>query len=150
MLLVRQAGGGWSSHVFGLKRDNHTRPIVEIDEEHGVVHMFATDSGSGGSIVEKTAPLSAISFAPGKGTSVITDADAKVNNATSTKQNSTAASGVVLLAHSGNGHYMHSQPVEAAPPPPPSPPGPPGEKAGRCTISGTPATTSSSGRGGPT
>lgn len=46
MLLVRQAGGGWSSHVFGLKRDNHTRPIVAIDEEHGVVHMYATSSGA--------------------------------------------------------------------------------------------------------
>jgi trimeric autotransporter adhesin len=115
MLLVRSAGGGWSSHVFGLKRDNHTRPIVEIDEEHGVVHMYATDSGAGGSIVEKTAPLNAISFAPGKGPAVIKDADGKVNNASSTKQNPTSATGLVVLAHSSNIHYMHSfQPLDGS------------------------------------
>ena len=108
MLLVRQTGGSWSSHVFGTVGNNHTRPIVEIDEEHGVVHMLATDSGSGGSIVEKTTPLSAISFAAGKGTPVIKDADGKVNNATSTKQNVSSATGLVVLANSQNGHYMHS------------------------------------------
>jgi PKD repeat protein len=108
MLLVRQAGGSWSSHVFGTVGNNHTRPIVEIDEEHGVIHMYATDSGSGGSIVEKTTPLNSISFAAGKGTPVIKDADGKVNNATSTKQNPSSATGLVVLSHSGNGHYMHS------------------------------------------
>ena len=138
MLLVRQAGGGWSSHVFGTVSNDHTRPIVILDEAPGLVRMYATDSGSGGSIMEKTSPLGSISFAPGKGTPVITDADGAVNNATSTKQNSTPGSGVVLLAHSGNGLYMHSQPVEGAPPPPPPPPEPPGEKPGRCTIVGTP------------
>jgi hypothetical protein len=155
MLLVRSAGGGWSSHVFGLKRDNHTRPIVEIDEEHGVVHMYATDSGAGGSIVEKTAPLNAISFAPGKGPAVIKDADGKVNNASSTKQNPTSATGLVVLAHSSNIHYMHSfQSLSSSgglpPPPPPSPPpGAPGEKPGRCTIRGTPGADVLVGTPGP-
>ena len=144
MLLVRQAGGGWSSHLFGTVRDNHTRPIVELDEEHGLVHMYATDSGSGGTIVEKTAPLGAISFAPGKGLSVIKDADGKLNNPTSTKQNPTSSTGLVVLAHSSNGHSMHTfQSLSGGgssppPPPPPPPPGPPEEKPGRCTISGTP------------
>jgi PKD repeat protein len=108
MLLVRQASGSWSNHVFGTVGNNHTRPIVEIDEEHGVIHMYATDSGSGGSIVEKTTPLNSIFFAAGKGTPVIKDADGKVNNASSTKQNVSSATGLVVLAHSSNGHYMHS------------------------------------------
>jgi PKD repeat protein len=108
MLLVRSAGGGWSNHTFGLVRDNHTRPIVELDQEHGVLHMFATSSGSGGSIMEKTAPLSAISFAAGKGTAVITDADGVVNNATSTKQNLSAATGLVVVAHSSKTVYFHA------------------------------------------
>ncbi|MGH3094180.1 MAG: calcium-binding protein [Gaiellaceae bacterium] len=140
MLLVRRAGGGWSNHVFGLAKDDHTRPIVILDEANGLVRMYATDSGSGGSIMEKTSPLEPISFAPGKGTPVITDTDGKVNNATSTKQNLTPASGLVLLAHSSSVHYMYSfQPVGGGPPlpPPSSPPGPPGEKPGRCTIRGT-------------
>jgi PKD repeat protein len=108
MLLVRQAAGGWSSHVFGTVRDNHTRPIVELDEEHGVIHMYATDSGSGGSIMEKTALFGSISFAPGKGTAVITDADSVVNNVTSTKQNLSSATGLVIVAHSQNGRYFHN------------------------------------------
>ncbi|HYY74937.1 MAG TPA: DNRLRE domain-containing protein [Gaiellaceae bacterium] len=115
MLLVRQAGGGWSSHVYGREQDNHTRPIVQLDEANGVIHMYATDSGSGGSIVEKTTPMSSISFAAGKGTPVIKDADGKVNNATSTKQNVSSATGLVVLAASNNWHYMHSfQPLDGS------------------------------------
>ena len=149
MLLVRQEGALWSSHVFGTVGNNHTRPIVILDEANGLVRMYATNSGAGGSIMEKTSPLESISFAPGKGASVITDADGRVNNATSTKQNSTSASGVVLLAHSSNGHYMHSQPVQGAPPPPPPPPEPPGEEPGRCTIRGTPGNDVLVGTRGP-
>jgi PKD repeat protein len=108
MLLVRSAAGTWSNHVFGLEQDNHTRPIVEIDEEHGILHMFATSSGSGGSIMEKTTPLNSISFAPGKGTPVITDADGVVNNATSTKQNVSSTTGLVVLAHSSKTVYFHA------------------------------------------
>jgi PKD repeat protein len=108
MLLVRQAGGSWSSHVFGTVSNDHTRPIVQLDEEHGVIHMYATDDGSGGSIMEKTTPMNSISFAPGEGKRVITDADGRVNNATSTKQNLSSATGLVVVSHSSNGIYMHS------------------------------------------
>jgi PKD repeat protein len=108
MLLVRQAGGSWSSHVFGTVSNDHTRPIVQLDEEHGVIHMYATDDGSGGSIREKTTPMDSISFAPGEGARVILDADGRVNNATSTKQNLTSATGLVVVSHSSNGIYMHS------------------------------------------
>jgi PKD repeat protein len=118
MLLVRQAGGSWSNHVFGLVKENHTRPIVVLDEENGVIHMYATDSGAGGTIVEKTTGMGSIGFAPGRGPSVIKDADGKVNNATSTKQNVTTATGLVVLAHSSNIHYMHSFQTPGSEPPP--------------------------------
>ena len=108
MLLVRSVTGAWSSHVFGRVQDNHTRPIVEIDEEHGVLHMVATDSGSGGSIVEKTTTLSSISFAVGKGTPTIRDADGVLNNATSTKQNVSSTTGLVVQAHSNKGVYFNA------------------------------------------
>jgi trimeric autotransporter adhesin len=120
MLLVRSAGGSWSSYVFGLVKQNHTRPIVELDEEHGVLHMFATSSGSGGSIMEKTSPLAAISFAPGAGTPVITDSDGTVNNATSTKQNLSSTTGLVLVAHSSKSVYFHAHdPLSGGGPSPP-------------------------------
>lgn len=108
MLLVRSAGGNWSSHVFGTVGNNHTRPIVEIDEQHGVVHMLATSSGTGGSIMEKTSPLDSISFVTGMGTAVITDAGAKVNDASSTKQNVSSTTGLVVAAHSSNRVYFHA------------------------------------------
>jgi trimeric autotransporter adhesin len=108
MLLVRSAGGGWSSHVFGLVRDKHTRPIVELDEEHGIVHMFATSPESSGTIYEKTSPIDSISFATGLGTPFIKDADRVVNNATSTKQNLSSSTGLVVMAVNGIGNYFHN------------------------------------------
>lgn len=91
--------GTWSARVFGTVGDSHTRPIVVIDTERATVHMFATAGQSGGSIYEKTAPLSNITFPPGVGTPVLTDADsADINNASSTKQNVNGTTGLVVLA----------------------------------------------------
>jgi PKD repeat protein len=108
MLLVRSAAGTWSSHQFGTVGNGHTRPIVVLDEQHGVVHMFATSAGSGGSIMEKTSPINAISFAAGKGTEVIRDdSTLDVNDATSTKENVSSATGLVVAAHSSSRNYFH-------------------------------------------
>jgi trimeric autotransporter adhesin len=108
MLLVRSTGGSWSSHVFGLKRDHHTRPIVLLDEANGLVRMFATAPESGGTIYQKTSPLDSISFAGGLGTPIVKDADNQVNNVTSTKQNLDASTNLVVLAHSGALRYFHN------------------------------------------
>jgi PKD repeat protein len=108
MLLVRSSGGAWSNAVIGLKRDHHTRPIVLLDETNGLVRVFATAPESGGTIYEKTSPMSSISFAGGLGTPVVKDADHEVNNVTSTKQNVTSATGLVVLAHSDGGLYFHN------------------------------------------
>jgi trimeric autotransporter adhesin len=108
LLLVRSTGGSWSSHVFGLKRDHHTRPIVLLDEANGLVRMFATAPESGGTIYQKTSPLSSISFAGGLGTPIVSDANNQVNNVTSTKQNLNASTNLVVLAHSDVGRYFHN------------------------------------------
>jgi PKD repeat protein len=108
MLLARAPGGGWTSAVFGLKRDHHTRPQVEIDETNGVVHMFATSPESSGQIYEKTSPINSISFPAGLGTPVIKDADGTVNNVSSTKQNVSPSTGLVILASGSSGHYWHN------------------------------------------
>jgi trimeric autotransporter adhesin len=108
MLLVRSTADSWSSHVFGLKRDHHTRPIVLLDEANGLVRMFATAPESGGTIYQKTSSLSSISFAGGLGTPIVKDADNQVNNVTSTKQNLDASTDLVVLAHSGALRYFHN------------------------------------------
>ena len=108
MLLVRSAAGSWSSHVFGLKRDHHTRPIVLLDEANGLVRMFATAPEAGGTIYQKTSPMSSISFAGGLGTPIVKDADNQVNNVTSTKRNLDASTDLVVLAHSEALRYFHN------------------------------------------
>ena len=86
----------------------HTRPIVELDESAGMLHVFLTGptppdttGDSGGTIYEKTSSTSSISFAAGLGTPVIRDAALAgngQNNPTSTKQNVSSSTGIVVLS----------------------------------------------------
>jgi hypothetical protein len=111
MLLVRDpATGDWSNYVYSTVGDQQTRPIVLLDEQNNVIHMFATATDEGGTIYEKTSPLNSISFAPGRGTRSVQDgASAGMNNATSTKQNLNSTTGLVVLAtNSATGYYWHN------------------------------------------
>jgi Bacterial Ig-like domain len=110
-LLVLGTNGNWKQPVtFGRVQDDHTRPIVIIDEQNRNLYMFATSSVNGGTIYYKQAGLDNISFAAGKGTPFIeSSADTAVNNATSTKQNVNSASGLVVLASDHNSkYYLHN------------------------------------------
>ena len=128
MLLTFTPGTmSWTSTPVGRVSDGHTRPIVMVDEEHAVAHVYmtgpvppATSGDSGGAIYEKTAPLSNLSFALGVGTPVIKDADSPaINNATSTKQNVTSATGLVVLASndSTDRYWWHYNALGGSPPP---------------------------------
>ena len=111
--------GTWDSAIFGTVADCHTRPMIVIDNPNKVLHMFATapsttsscpGSGTPGTIYEKTTPLTALSFPTGRGTPVIRDsASANMNNVTGTKQNVSAASGMVVLAsNDATSRYWHA------------------------------------------
>lgn len=121
MLLVRDLAGEWKSYVFGRKRDHHTRPIVLLDETSERLYMFATAGESGGTIYVKSAPIDAISFEEGLGTPFIRDdASLDMNNPTSTKQNVTATTGLVVLAtNDTTDRYWHNSLSLAAGPPVP-------------------------------
>ena len=103
-LIVRSAAGAWARHAYGIATESHTRAIVVLDTSNGLARMFSTVAESGGTIYEKTLPLSqaetdGANFAPGLGIARITDADQlKMNNATSTKQSVSLATGLVVLA----------------------------------------------------
>jgi PKD repeat protein len=98
-----------------------------VDEEHAVAHVYmtgpvppATNGDSGGAIYEKTAPLSNLSFPLGVGTPVIQDADSPdMNNVTSTKQNVTSSTGLVILASndSTNRYWWQYNALGGTPPP---------------------------------
>lgn len=99
MLLVRDPTGVWSKYTFGRKKDHHTRPIVLIDEEHGVIHMFATSPEDSGVIYRKTTSISNIAFPVGLGEVFIkSSSNVNVNNVTSTKQNLSSSTGLLVLA----------------------------------------------------
>jgi PKD repeat protein len=117
MLSVRSATGVWSRHPIANVSDCPNRPLVLIDEQNNVLHTFYTAPGppnyvctsSGGAIYEKTSPLNSVSFPAGRGTPVIVDADSPyIHDASSTKQNVNAATGIVVLAINGQtGYYWH-------------------------------------------
>jgi PKD repeat protein len=109
--------GTWSTAVFGRVSDSHTRPILALDPAGNAVHMYATcpqppnTSGqSGGDVCEKVAPMSSPSFPTGIGTPVIRDhASPKMNDATTTKQNVSPSTGLVVLANDKFTHlYWHA------------------------------------------
>src|SRR5829696_904869 len=117
-LLARDRDGNWTNHVFGRVGDNHTRPIVMLDEEHRDLYMFATaPCCTGGSIYYKKTSLNNVSFSEGVGTPFIqSPTDTNINDATSTKQNVSSATGLMVMASSGHvvsgstgsGYYWHN------------------------------------------
>jgi hypothetical protein len=124
LLLVRSAAGGWTTSVVGTAADSNTRPIVLLDEQHALLHVFdtcpqppKTSGQAGGDICEKTASMSAPSFAPGEGAPVIREAGSPdMNDATSTKQNIGSGTGIVVLAsNSTSNTYWHLQESIAGP-----------------------------------
>ena len=108
MLLVRDATtGDWAGYPIASVSDCPTRPLSLIDEQHQVVHTFATYPAPpaytcdayGGAIYEKTSALSAISFPAGRGTPVMVDDDSRyLNNVSSTKQNVNSQTGIATIA----------------------------------------------------
>jgi hypothetical protein len=103
LLLVRDRDGNWTNHVFGRVGDDHTRPILMLDEEHRDLYMFATaPCCTGGTIYYKKTALNNVSFSDGLGEPFIqSSTDLNINDATSTKQNVSSATGLVVMASSG-------------------------------------------------
>jgi hypothetical protein len=126
MMLARSATGTWSRYPIARVQDCPNRPIVVIDGEHRVLHVFYTAPSPpnfgcntdvrGGAIYEKTSPLDAISFTVGAGTPMIVDiASPYVHNVSSTKQNVSSATGIAILAVSRSTSYYWHQYLTIAP-----------------------------------
>ena len=120
LLLVLGEQNQWNKHTFGRVRDNHTKPMVTIDQVNRKLYVFAT--GPTGTIYYKQTDLDNISFPVGLGTPFIKSTNS-INNVTSTKQNITQASGIgatgmlVLASDNVNRYYWHNTIETAAPPP---------------------------------
>src|SRR5215208_1337452 len=110
---ILEPGDNWESYVFGRVADDHTRPIVLIDEQNRNLYMFATAPVSpGGTIYYKKTPLDNISFEDqiGLGTPFIkSSTDTTINNATSTKQTVNSKSGLLVEASDNTTkYYLHN------------------------------------------
>jgi hypothetical protein len=120
LLLVLDQQNQWNKHTFGRVRDNHTKPMVTIDQVNRKLYVFAT--GPTGTIYYKQSDLDNISFPVGFGTPFIKSTN-NINNVTSTKQNITQASGIgatgmlVLASDNVNRYYWHNTIATTAPPP---------------------------------
>ena len=126
MLGVRSTTGDWTTYTYGLAENHHTRPIVQLDESNNRLYMFATNPESGGAVYYKTSPLDNISFAPGLGTLFIdSSTDLRINNASSTKQNVNATTGLLVIACDQDSRfYVHNYlQLGAAPQAPAAPTG---------------------------
>lgn len=109
-VLVLNLSGNWQSHPFGTVANGFTRPILMIDQEHRRLYVFATAPVAGGIIYYKQCSLDNISFPAGLGTPFIeSSTDSYINNATSTKQNLSSATGLLVEASDlVSGYYLHN------------------------------------------
>jgi PKD repeat protein len=100
LLNVRATTGAWSTYVVSRYSDDNTRAIVQIDEQHGLIHLIMTCGNTGGYICRKTSPIGSISFGSGSGTAIIRDDSSfELNDATSTKREISGATGLVVMAN---------------------------------------------------
>ena len=111
VLLVRSTDGTWSSSTESLHANTNTRGIVLLDEPHDRLYLFVASTEAGGNILYKSTSMSNPSFvASGQGDIFIDNpTDAHLNNPTSTKQNLTSSTGLVVLASDSTSHfYAHN------------------------------------------
>jgi Big-like domain-containing protein len=123
-LLSRDSSGAWQSAVFGTVSNDHTRPLVLLDSTNNRVYMFATSPTTCGIIYMKSTSMDNLSFPSGKGTPFISSSTYTcINNATSTKQTLSAATGLVVLASDENKKfYLHNVLALGSPPADTTPP----------------------------
>jgi PKD repeat protein len=98
------AGGSWTNHTVSTVTVGGTRPILVIDAANSQANVFMTDPDQAHegqqTIYRRTAPLATLSFGSASlGTPFIKSAtDLAINDATSSKQAATAATGILVLA----------------------------------------------------
>lgn len=130
LVLILDSHGNWQRRTFGTVADNHTRPLLLIDNQNRKLYVFAASPCcSGGVIYYKQSPLDNVNFASGKGTPFIqSSTDTTINHISSTKQPLNSTTGLVAIA--GDDHsrrYLHNAFTlgggggDTTPPAPPSP-----------------------------
>ncbi len=103
--------GAWSSFTESQHANTNTRGIVVLDEPHNRLFIFVSSNEAGGDIDYKSTSMSSPSFVvTGQGDQFISNTtDTHINNATSSKQNLTSTTGLLVLAGDDTSHfYVHN------------------------------------------
>jgi hypothetical protein len=116
--LLVLANGTWERRTVWTVADDVTRAILLIDTDNRMVHVFgASPCCSGGIVYTKSTSIDNINFASGKGTPFIqSSTDTTINNPSSTKQNVTGASGIVVIAGDDHSRYYLHNTIDLGPP----------------------------------
>jgi hypothetical protein len=112
MLLVLRPDGTWTDHTVTTVAEDETRPIVTIDQQNRQLYVVATSPCcNGGTAYYKQTSLDAISFPAGPGAVLMQSAtDACINNVSSTKQNLTGSTDLVVIAGADcTDFYFHNK-----------------------------------------
>ncbi len=110
-LLKRDPSGSWERYLFGKKEYDHTRPIVVLDVNARMIYVFAMSDADGTDcIYMKSTSMDNINFPQGTGTVFLkSTSDVSINNPTSTKQNVSSNTGLLVLASDKDtDYYLHN------------------------------------------
>lgn len=144
VVMIREADGRWMRSEAGRVQDKQNRAILLIDEDRRLMYVVAQSPADGGIVSIKRASLDRPIFPTGTGDPLVKSGeDPAVANATSTKQNLSAESGLVVLASDeSTGRYLHAAmdlgatpiPPDVAAGPRPDRPAPPRETVARPLV----------------
>ncbi|GAA1273039.1 hypothetical protein GCM10009609_40160 [Pseudonocardia aurantiaca] len=109
VVLSRSSTGVWTSAQSASVGDGLTRPQLALDTTNGLLFVMQSTE-SGGSVYYKSAPLNNISFAPGRGSTLMSASGALINNVSTMKDPVNATTGLVAIASDQFARrYYHSE-----------------------------------------
>ena len=110
-LLVRSPSGVWATHNVATFAEDNTRPIavLNIDPSQRKIYIFMTkgEGAAATGIFYKVTGVDAIAFGATPTPFIQGPNNETINDATSTKQNTDAASGLVVLASDGTSYWWN-------------------------------------------
>lgn len=121
VLLTLSGTGLWNQRTFGTVADNHTRPILLLDNENRQIYVFATvqyGTQTSGAIYYKQVSLddSNQQFPTGLGAPFIEfTTDTHINNASSTKQPVNSTSNLLVIAGDDTSRYYFHNVIDLGP-----------------------------------
>jgi hypothetical protein len=116
LLLRLDNNGSWTRRTIWRVSDNFTRPIVLLDTQNRNIYAFAAQeypNQTSGAIFYKQIPLDdpGAQFTTGVGTPfMVFSTDTHINNPSSTKQNLSSSTGLLVIAGDDTTHnYFHNK-----------------------------------------